>query len=525
MSKPQIMTQKTSSIFKKSSDLAILTVISRVLGLVRESTTAALLGTGVLADVFSVSFMIPNMMRRLFAEGVISAAFIPQFKGFVSENKKERAAEFLDAVFSVVTLLSFVTVLVLMLFSGNLVSLLAPSLDAESAEDAAFLAKVMFPYIFFITLAALTQGVLNSSDIFRPSGFSPIIFNLIFISAAFLISPFTANPVHALSAGVLVGGSMQLFIQLPFLKKTFFRFRLISLKKAFSDPALKKLGKLIVAALFGTGAYQLNILLTTNFASRAGVGVVSSLSFSARIEEFVIGVFVISLSTVILPELAENAKSKNFGKLSDNLDYALKFVAFVSIPATVFMLFNSDEIVRLLLGYGKFGETSVKLTSDALKFRIAGLFFIAVSRMMMSLFYAFEKTAVPIFAGLVSIVVNFAAAYFLVGTFSGRGIALAAAIASFSCAAVLFTAFKIQFKNIAKLRKTFFVFLKISLISAVSLIPSLLLKDCVYSFFGTVSLPRKICEICSFSAISLVFAALFLGLSLLLKVRISGNCR
>ena len=204
------MTQKTPTIFKKSSDLAILTVISRILGLVRESVTAALLGTGVLADAFSVAFIVPDMVRRLFADGVMSAAFIPQFKGLMTENKRDRAAEFLNAVFSIVTVFAFVTVLILMIFSGNLVSLLAPSFDAESAKEAAFLAKIMFPYIFFITLAALIQSVLNSSGIFRPSGCSPIVFNIAFITLAFLLAPLSSDPARALSIGVLAGGFMQM---------------------------------------------------------------------------------------------------------------------------------------------------------------------------------------------------------------------------------------------------------------------------------------------------------------------------
>ena len=514
------MTQKTPSIFKKSSDLAILTVISRILGLVRESTTAAFLGTGVLADAFSVAFIVPDMVRRLFADGVISAAFIPQFKGLMTENKREWAAGFLNAVFSIVTVFAFVTVVILMIFSGNLVSLLAPSFDAESAKEAAFLAKIMFPYIFFITLAALIQSVLNSSGIFRPSGCSPIVFNVVFITLAFLLAPLSSDPARALSIGVLAGGVMQMAIQFPFMAKTLFKFRFVSLKKAFGDPMIKKSSKMILATLFGTGAYQINILLTTNFASKAGVGVVSSLRFSARIEELILGIFVVTLSTVILPELVENAKSGNSAALEKNLSSALNFVAIVSIPAVIFTLFNSDEMVKLLFGFGRFDGTSVTLTSDALRFRIAGLFFIAVSRIMISLFYAFEKTTVPIIAGLTSIVVNFVTAYFLVGSLAGGGIALASTIAAFSCAAILFGSYFFSLKGSLKLGKVFVCFVKVSIISTASLLPLFFLKGRIYAFFETVSLPQKICELCSFSLVALVFGVLFFTFSLLFRVRV-----
>ena len=511
------MTQKTPSIFKKSSDLAILTVISRILGLVRESVTAALLGTGVLADAFSVAFIVPDMVRRLFADGVMSAAFIPQFKGLVTENKRERAAEFLNAVFSIVTVSAFVAVVILMVFSGNLVSVLSPSFDAESAEEAAFLAKIMFPYIFFITLAALIQSVLNSSGIFRPSGTSPIVFNITFITLAFLLAPLTENPARALSTGVLAGGFMQLAIQLPFMMKTLFRFSFVSLKKAFADPNIARSGKMVLAALFGTGAYQLNVLLTTNMANRAGEGVVSSLRFSARIEELVIGVFVVTLSTVILPELVENAKSGNFAKLTGNLDSALKFVAFVSIPAVVFTLVNSTEMVQLLFGFGKFDSKSVALTASALDFRIMGLFFLALSRILNSFFYSLERTALPVFAGLVSIAVNFIAAYFLVDTLSGGGIALASSLASLTAALILFLAVLRYFKNSAKFGKTVLYFVKISIISAISLLPLFFLKGHVYAFFDSLFKIGKMSEMCSFSVTALVFMMIFAGISAVLK--------
>ena len=518
--KNDLMNQHNPSLFKKSSDLAILTIISRVLGLVRESVTAAFLGTGALADAFAVAFTIPNVVRRLFADGVISSAFIPRFKGLLAENKKDEAAEFLSALFTLVSLVSFVFVALAFVFSGGITAVLAPTLEENAAAEAALLAKIMFPYVFFISLAALTQSVLNSSGIFRPSGASPIVFNIAFITAAFLIAPRTENPARALAVGVFAGGFLQLAIQLPFMAKTLFRFTFTSLNKAFANPNIARSGKMVLAALFGTGAYQLNVILTTNMANRAGEGVVSSLRFSARIEELVIGVFVVTLSTVILPELVENAKSRNFAKLTENLDSALKFVAFVSIPAVVFTLVNSTEMVQLLFGFGKFDEKSVGLTSDALRFRIAGLFFIAVSRIMISLFYAFEKTTVPIIAGLTSIVVNFVAAYFLVGSLAGGGIALASAIAAFSCAAILFGSYFFSLKGSLKLGKVFVCFAKISIISVVSLLPLFFFKSNIYAFFETVSLPQKICEFCSFSVSALVFAVLLFTFSLLFKVRI-----
>ena len=511
------MNRKSLSIFKKSSDLAILTIISRVLGLVRESVTAAFLGTGALADAFAVAFTIPNVLRRLFADGVISSAFIPRFKGLFAENKRGEAAEFLSALFTIVSLVSFVFVALAFVFSGGITAILAPTLEENAVAEAALLAKIMLPYVFFISLAALTQSVLNSSGIFRPSGASPIIFNIAFITAAFLIAPFTENPARALAVGVFAGGFLQLAIQLPFMAKTLFRFTFTGLKKAFANPNLAKSGKMVLAALFGTGAYQLNVLLTTNMANRAGEGVVSSLRFSARIEELVIGVFVVTLSTVILPELVENAKSRNFAKLAGNLDAALKFVAFVSIPAVVFTLVKSTEIVQLLFGFGKFDEKSVGLTAFALDFRIAGLFFLALSRILNSFFYALEKTKVPVFAGLVSIAVNFVAAYFLVDTLAGGGIALASSLASLAAAVILFAAVLKFFKGNAAFGNVTVCFAKISMISAVSVLPLFPIKSPVSEFFSSIFTNAKLCELCSFSVSAAVFGVLFITISVILK--------
>ncbi len=511
------MTQKSPSIFKKSSDLAILTIISRILGLARESVTAAFLGTGALADAFAVAFTIPNVVRRLFADGVISSAFIPRFKGLLAENKRGEAAEFLSALFTIVSLVSFVFVALAFVFSGGITAILAPTLEENAAVEAALLAKIMFPYVFFISLAALTQSVLNSSGIFRPSGASSIVFNIAFITAAFLIAPLTENPARALAVGVFSGGFLQLALQLPFMAKTLFRFTFTSLKKAFTNPNIIKSGKMVLAALFGTGAYQLNVLLTTNMANRAGEGVVSSLRFSARIEELVIGVFVVTLSTVILPELVENAKSRNFAKLTENLDSALKFVAFVSIPAVVFTLVNSTEMVRLLFGFGKFDEKSVGLTAFALDFRIAGLFFLALSRILNSFFYALERTKLPVFAGLVSIAVNFIAAYFLVDTLAGGGIALASSLASLAAAVILFAAALKFFKGGSNFWKAILYFVKISIISVVSASPLFFFKSPVSAFFSSIFTNAKISELCSFSVSVAVFGVLFITISALLK--------
>ncbi|HSW59483.1 MAG TPA: lipid II flippase MurJ, partial [bacterium] len=188
-----------SNILKSSYVLVGFTLISRVLGLLRESVKASFLGTTALSDAFSVAFLIPNLLRRLFAEGTISAAFIPTFKGYLNKNDKKETADFLSAVFTFGVTVFALTVFIGIGASGVLVKMFAPAFSQDIYSEAVFLTQMMWPYLAFISIAALFQGVLNSLGIFGPSGFTPILFNLSFIAAAFALSPFTANPARAIA--------------------------------------------------------------------------------------------------------------------------------------------------------------------------------------------------------------------------------------------------------------------------------------------------------------------------------------
>ncbi|HDT11802.1 MAG TPA: murein biosynthesis integral membrane protein MurJ, partial [bacterium] len=268
------------AILKSSSTLVVFTMISRVLGLFREIVKAAFLGTTALSDAFTIAFLIPNLLRRLFAEGTISAAFIPTFKGYLNKRDKKETAEFLSAAFTFGVTVFFGTVFAGIVFSGVLVDIFGPDLSSDISKEAVFLTRIMFPYLAFISIAALIQGILNSFGVFGPSGFTPILFNLSFITFAFVLSPHTANPARAIAIGVLTGGVVQALFQVPFMIRKGVKISFSSLKKAFTHPGVRKVLRLVAPTMLGMGAYQINIIVTTRIANSAGTGIVSSLQFS-----------------------------------------------------------------------------------------------------------------------------------------------------------------------------------------------------------------------------------------------------
>jgi len=512
-----------TNIIKKSSLLVVFTMISRVLGLVREIVKAAFLGTSALADAFTIAFLIPNLLRRLFAEGTISAAFIPTFKGYLQDNSKDDIKLFLSSAFTFAVTIFSITVIAGMFAAGPLVEIFGPGFDTKTADEAVFLTKVMFPYLAFISVAAFIQGILNSLGIFGPSGFTPILFNLCFIASGFVLSPFMDNPARAIAVGVTVGGTVQAGFQIPYLLKTGLRFSFTNLKKAFYHPGVRKVLKLIAPTTLGLGAYQLNIIITTRIANGAGEGVVSSLQFSNRLLELILGIFVVSISTVILPELSANVKEGKWDTFNKNLIFGIKIIALISIPATVFTLLFRHEIVSLLFKFGKFDEHSVNLTAYALMFHIAGLFFIAVNRILYPAFFAQEDTVSPTIAGVISLVVNVGLALILVAFMQGGGVALAATIGSISSTVTLLIFLKKGGKiDLVKIFKAFVYSARFFIIVLASSVPLFLIKKELYVFFGNMSAfsgnwNRIVTEFVPFMICVLIFIFIILAILIMSK--------
>ena len=419
------MSSSLRSLVRHGSSLSLLTLVSRVLGLVREMTKAALLGTSALSDAFSVAFLIHNLFRRLFAEGSISVAFIPTFKEYLLKNDRDAIREFLS---SICTFLTFFVTLAVM--AGILLTpLLVPVFGIEAVDETIFLTRLMFPFLAFISLAAFFQGILNSVRIFAPSRLAPILLNLVTILCAYGLRPVTANPARAMAVGILLGGFLEAAVQFPFVLKKGFRFFFTGLKRAIQNPGTRAVLRLVGPTVIGMAAYQLNDLVSTALAGNAGEGVVSSLQYSLRLQELILGVFAVSIGTVLLPDLAEDAKTARWERYNHRLLSAMDIIALITIPVTFFSLAQGEALIRLLFQTRSFDEESVRLTRAAFTFHMPGLFFIALNRILAPAFYAQSNSKSPTLAGLLSFGVNIILAAILAGPLKGSGIALALSLA------------------------------------------------------------------------------------------------
>ena len=420
------MKNSRPSLLRSGSALSFLTLVSRILGLLREMTKAALLGTTALSDAFSVAFMIPNLFRRLFAEGSISVAFIPTLKEYLLEGDREKTKEFISSIFTFLTFFVSLAVALGMLICP----LIIPVFSMKAFDETVFLTRFMFPFLAFISIAALFQGILNSVHVFAPSGLAPILLNLVTIACAYGLSSFTVNPARAMAIGIIIGGFLEAAIQFPFVWRNGFRFFFTGIGKALKNPGTKKVLILIGPTIIGMAAYQINDLVSTALAGNAGEGVVSSLQYSLRLQELILGVFAVSIGTVLLPNLAEYAKRGQWIDYNRNLTQAMDIIALITIPITFFFLTQGDTLIRLLFQTRSFDEDSVKLTLGAFLFHMPGLFFIALNRILAPAFYAQSNTRSPTLAGIISFAVNMILAASMVGPLKGSGVALALTIAS-----------------------------------------------------------------------------------------------
>lgn len=478
------------NLFSNSLRLAVLTMASRLLGLAREMIKGALLGTSALADAFTIAFVIPNLLRRLFAEGSVAVAFVPTYKSCLmdEEGTKNRKStrDFLNSFFTVLVFLVTATTVLGVIITPLIVRIMTGEFDSETV----LLTWIMFPYLVFISLAALLQGILNSRHYFMPTGFTPILFNICIIGCGLTLGKILENPARAMAVGVLAGGFLQMAFQYPFVKKAGESLQFRTLKKSFSHSGVKRVFLLIGPTILGMAAYQLNNAVSTSLARHIGRGISSSLQYSLRLQELILGVVAVSIGTVLLSELSELAQKKEWESFRDQLVRAVALTLFVTIPLSVFVFVNSSEIVSLLFQLREFDAKSVELTAGALRFHILGTAFIAVNRVISPAFYAVGDTKTPTKAGVGSVVVNIILAFSLAFSLMGKGIALAVSIASAFNTLALFLFLGRKIKEVGNrlfLRTSLFI-VKYLLFSILSVLPYLYFKhNYSETLFGELS--------------------------------------
>ncbi len=523
--------RSASRMLREGGKLSLLTLASRVLGLLREMTRAAFMGTGGLADAFTVAFIIPNFLRRLFAEGSVTVAFIPTFTGYLAEGDEKKAREFLSASFTVLVVL--VTGVISL---GIACTPLIVRLFGSEPVETAVLTRIMFPFLGLVSVAALLQGILNSIGIFTPSGLAPILFNVCFIAVPYLIGGWTANPARAMAIGVVAGGIAQALCQLPAVLRAGWHFGFVGIRQAFSNPGMRKVLALIAPTIIGMAAYQLNDLVCTSLASNAGTGAASSLQYSLRLQELILGIFAVSAGTVLLPNLADSARRTDWPAFTEALGRGMRMIVLVTLPVALFSMAVGRDIVTLLFRTREFGEESVRLTSAAFFFHMCGLAFIALNRVLAPAFYARSDTRTPTWAGIASFAVNIILAVLLARPLHGPGIALALSIASaVNTFALVFAFVRTGVPGAGRaVASTGRYFCKILAFSVLAALPVLAIRPLIGRWFGS-SHSRLVSAGLPLVLESLVFALVGLGLlalsgdtiakSLLLALRRRGTAR
>lgn len=406
-----------------------MTMISRVFGFVRDIVMASVFGAGVAFDAFSVAFKIPNFMRRLFAEGSFSQAFVPVLAEYQKKKTQDEMREFLNAMCGTLGLALLGVTILGMLGAPWIIRLFAPGFETAGPryDLAVTMLRITFPYLFLISLTAFSGAILNTHSRFWVAAFTPVFFNLCMIGAALWISPKFTTPIVGLAWGVMAAGVVQLIFQWPFLKQ----LRLLPKPKIdFRDPGVKRVLKLMVPALFGVSVGQINLLVDTLFASLLVVGSVSWLYYSDRLMEFPLGVFGVAISTVILPHLSRHHASQSKESYSMTIDWGLRAVLLVGVPAGVALALMSGPMLSALFQHGHFSGYDVLMAQQSLTAFAIGITPFMLVKVLAAGFYAKQDLRTPVKVGVVAMIANTVLNIILIWPLAHAGIALATSLAA-----------------------------------------------------------------------------------------------
>jgi len=396
------MSQK---LLKRTATVGSMTLISRILGFVRDMVFARFFGPGLAMDAFFVAFKIPNFLRRLFAEGAFSQAFVPVLSEYKRQRSKQDVRDLVDRVSG--TLLGILSVITLLGVAASpvLVAIFAPGFLADDSKFAvtAQMLRITFPYLLFISLVSFAAGVLNSYGRFSVPAFAPVLLNVTLIGAAVWVAPSMEQPVVALAWGVFIAGILQLALLVYALK----RLGLMPKPRwGFRDKGVRRILRLMMPAIFGSSVVQINLLFDTLIASFLVTGSVSWLYFSDRMVEFPLGVFAIALSTVILPSLSHSHADGNRDEFKYTLDWALRWACLIGMPAAIGLFLLAGPVLSTLFEYDRFGAQDVYLSSLSLMGYAFGLPAFMMVKVLAPGFYSRQDTRTPVRIGVIAMLAN-----------------------------------------------------------------------------------------------------------------------
>lgn len=383
-----------------------MTMLSRVLGLVRDVVFARFFGTTIVMDAFTIAFRIPNMLRRFSAEGAFSQGFVPVMARYRERHNHDEAREFVDAIAGTLGLILFVVTLIGVIISPVLVAVVAPGFIGDDGrfELSALMLRFTFPYLFFVSLVAFAGGILNTYGKFGAPAFTPVLLNVVLISAAVGVSPMLEEPGMALAYGVLVAGIVQLLFQIPFLAKV----------RAIPRPrwrprheGVRRVGRLMLPAIFGSSVAQINVLVGGVIASFLGPGKISLLYYSDRMMEFPLGVFGIALATVTLPYLSQQHAAQSMDDFRRTVDWSMKLVVLIAVPSAVGLVVLAEPLIATVFYGGVFTRDDVVLGAVSLQAFALGLIGFSFVKVLAPAYFAREDTRTPVKIALVALAVNF----------------------------------------------------------------------------------------------------------------------
>lgn len=418
---------KNREIVRNLSVVSFFTLISRILGLLRDICIAYFFGAGEATDAFFVAFRIPNLFRRLFGEGGITASFIPVYSGSLVDKDEEGAADLLKTVFTVLFFILLILSAIGFLFSFLFVAVTAPGFLHKPLELrlAVILTRAMFPYILFIGLSAFFAGILNVHKAYAPGAIYPIILNIMFIVAAVFIRPFFHPQIYALAAGVMLGGFFQLLSQLYYIRKKKIK---LGFKLDLKNPGVRSVFRLLTPSLFGMAVIQLNLLFDTLLASFLPSGSISYLYYGDRLYQFPLGVFAIAMQTAIFPVLSASFAKKDVGEVGEAFNFASMLMFFIIIPASIGLIILRGDLSTLIYRHGIFNASDAEKTAGVLMYFTLGLWASAMLKTVVPVFYSMKDTATPVKAAVISLFINIIAAVILMKPMGVFGLALASSL-------------------------------------------------------------------------------------------------
>lgn len=419
-------------ILRSTSVMSAGTLLSRILGFVRDMIFARFFGTAAGADAFVVAFRIPNLFRDLMGEGAANSSFVPVMTEYKQKGRPDELKDFLNAVFSWAVLILCGLAVAGIILAPLIIRLVAPGFaaDALKFQEAVNLTRIMYPYLIFIGLTAFFSAIQFTYGFFTMPALGPCLLNVVLIVSTLMAVAWMENPIYGLAIGVIVGGILQFYFQWLPLKKHGVRF---SFPRVMAHPGAQQVGRLLLPRILGAAVYQVNIFVDTICASLAviaGPGGIATIYYANRIIQFPMGIFGVALASAVLPVFAAHVSGKRPEDLKETVAFALKNIYFVMLPTTVFFLLLSRPLIQAVFERGEFNADSTNVTASVLFFFSLGLMGYGGVKVLAAAFHALQDTRTPVKAAIIALIVNAVLNVILMFPMKVSGIALASSIAA-----------------------------------------------------------------------------------------------